>query len=388
MMRAMEAVPEPVGLYIHVPFCAGKCPYCDFYSLRADETAMDEYTKAVCDCLARMARKFPRMADTLYFGGGTPTLLGAKRLCAILARAQECFGLENAEITVEANPNRDLKDIFTALYAAGVNRLSMGLQSALPEELAFLGRAHSPEGARRAVEDARVAGFENISLDLMLGLPHQTEETVRHSVDFCAALGAAHISAYLLKIEEDTPFARRNTAALCPDGDGQADLYLSAVAALAARGYAQYEISSFARDAKYSRHNLKYWNCEEYLGVGPSAHSMAGGERFYYPRDLGGFIADPSRLVREENDCPAVLEQLAGGGAISFEEYAMLRLRLAEGLHFAALRRRYPAVDTAALAAKAGPLAGVGLCAVNGESIALTAKGFLVSNAIIARLVL
>ncbi|MEG0017325.1 MAG: radical SAM family heme chaperone HemW [Hydrogenoanaerobacterium sp.] len=381
----------PMGLYIHVPFCVCKCPYCDFYSLAAqNDNKMDEYTAAVMAALFRASGKFKRSADTVYFGGGTPVLLGERRISKIIQGAHACFDIcEDAEITIEMNPTGDKavqEKLLQGFFAAGVNRLSVGLQSANADELLLLGRQHTAEQAAQTVKAAQSAGFDNISLDLMLGLPQQTVQSVKNSVDFCAELGVKHISAYILKIEEGTAFEKNNTAALCPSDDEQAELYLCAVKRLAEHGFLQYEISNFAKSGFESRHNLKYWTGEEYLGIGPSAHSMMNGERFYYKRSLNGFIADSAAVLREDDDKALLLEQLCGGAGAGAEEYIMLRLRLAQGLLLQELHRLYPQVQLLELIKKAEPMERAGLCNITKKAVCLTAKGFLVSNSVIARL--
>ena len=209
------------GIYIHVPFCAAKCPYCNFYSVKAEESLMDAYTEQICRALEISAGRWQRRADTLYFGGGTPILLGSRRIGRILDTARRHFGLEHAEITLEANPASTLEQTLRDLFAAGVNRLSFGMQSADEEELQILGRRHTAKEAALAVEHAQAAGFSNISLDLMLGIPQQTAQSVEKSVSFCAETGVNHISAYLLKIEEGTPFDQNGGATRYPDPDEQ-----------------------------------------------------------------------------------------------------------------------------------------------------------------------
>lgn len=388
----MSTASAPIGLYIHVPFCKSKCAYCDFYSLAAQSgDKMDSYTAAAKAAVLRGGAKFPRRADTLYFGGGTPTLLGAERLGGLIAAARQGFALApDAEVTVEMNPMGDeesQRGLLCALRAAGVNRLSVGLQSAAAAELELLGRRHTAAQAARAVEAAQAAGFANISLDLMLGIPRQTAASVENSVAFCAALGVSHISAYILKIEDGTAFAKNGTAAICPTDDEQAELYLLAVGLLAQNGYAQYEISNFAKAGCESRHNLKYWNGGEYLGIGPAAHSLMNGERFYYPRSLNGFIADSGAVLRENGDTPAAIEGLCGGAGADIEEYMMLRLRLASGLCFEELTALYPEADIDKIVKKAAPMVRAGLCRATKKALSLTAEGFLVSNAVILRLI-
>ena len=352
-----------IGVYVHVPFCDGKCPYCDFYSLLAGETAKDRYTAALTEALRPYAGA---RVKTVYFGGGTPNLLGAGRLAQISEALRKTLRIApGAEITLEANPTHVDRSFFEEVLAAGFNRLSMGLQSADENELKLLGRKHSPEDVKAAFQAARAAGFENISLDLMLALPGQTWETLKQSIDFAAGLGAEHISAYMLKVEEGTPFFARGVEPL--DGDESADLYLNMVAYLRELGFSQYEISNFSKPGFESRHNLVYWRGEEYLGFGPGAHSFYQGKRFYYDRDLEGFI---------RGDAPA--PDGPGGG---FAEFAMLNLRLSRGLW----RTECPeeSYEKILQNAKKCPTT---LVQADSESIRFTPEGFLVSNALLVKL--
>ena len=402
-----------LGLYLHVPFCDGKCPYCDFYSLKADGDLMDRYVQGMEAALAgwgaksaaasgagqsayaggdahagdaaggRTARpcfagdglrgEDPRVVQTVYFGGGTPNLLGAERLARLLEAVRRAFSvLPDAEITTEANPTQVDAAFFRDLREAGFNRVSMGLQSAQEEELRLLGRKHTARDVERAVAAARQAGFENISLDLMLGLPGGSRERLRSSIDFAAGLGVEHISSYLLKVEEGTPFAARGIQV--PEDDETADQYLFCVDELAKRGYAQYEISNFSKPGRESRHNLVYWRGEEYLGLGPGAHSFYGVRRFFYPRDLKAFLEGSPPRPDGEGGSP--------------EEFAMLNLRLTRGLRREDCRARFGAAgermfETALGNAKKCP---PGLVRADEHSIFFTPEGFLVSNALILRL--
>ena len=367
---------EPLGLYLHIPFCRSKCPYCDFYSVQASEEAMDRYTEALCARMKAAAELFPRRADTLYFGGGTPSLLGAGRLCRLIAGARRLFSLEGAEITLEANPGSVTEEGMKALAEEGVNRVSFGMQSAAEEETAFLGRQHTLRDVENAVSWCRAAGIENISLDLMLGLPGQTQKSLVHSIGFCSGLGVPHLSAYLLKIEPGTPFAREHMETLCPGEDAQAELYLCAVEEIGRRGWRQYEISNFARPGFESRHNLKYWDCREYLGLGPAAHSFIKGRRYFYPRDLQGFLACPSRGMGWREDGP-------GGDR---EEYAMLRLRLAQGLCREDALDRFPGWDAGDIFYRAAPYVRAGFMGQEGSRLYFTPRGFLLSNSILSRI--
>lgn len=347
------------GLYIHVPFCVRKCRYCDFYSV-TELSLTEDYTRAVVRNIGAVRDTF----DTVYFGGGTPSLLTAEQLFRILSAAEICGG---AEVSMECNPNsvtdRYLKDIF----CAGVNRLSFGVQSFNDTELRSLGRLHTAEEAVAAVYSAERAGFENISADLMLAVGGQTMKGLARSLETAAGLPLKHISAYMLKIEEGTPLSGdAEYYKTLPSEDDTADMYLYAVEYLADKGFEQYEISNFSKVGFECRHNLKYWRGEEYYGIGPAAHSFVDGERRYCPKNLQSFLTAET----QEN---VFLEY--GGDA---DERAMLTLRLTkEGLDLS----EYPkAVKPAELLAKNGLLKNE-----NGF-LKLTPKGCLVSNAIIASL--
>lgn len=362
-----------IGVYIHIPFCGKKCPYCDFYSAPASNRSMDRYTATMTERLEAYRNKGVT-ADTLYFGGGTPNLLGGERLSRLIQTARDVFAMPaNSEITVEANPATATPAFFRQIFTSGTNRLSLGLQSANSDELAFLGRRHTQSQAAAAVKAAREAGFSNISLDLMIGLPGQTTEQLGQSIAFCANLGVEHVSSYLLKIEEGTPFfARRNTLSL-PDEDAVSELYFFAVEELARQGFAQYEISNFAKPGYEGRHNLKYWHCEEYLGFGPAAHSFFDGQRFYSSRSLEDFF----------DDQPPISDGKGG----SREEFLMLSLRLTEGVSDAQWQLRFGEPLPSSLLQAAHRYESPGLIAFdNPDRFHLTPKGFLVSNPLLREL--
>ncbi len=354
-----------------MPFCASKCPYCDFYSLRGTPEDFDRYALA---CGARISEELSRrdlMIDTLYFGGGTPSVIGAERLAGLLDAAGKHLTAD-CEITAECNPSGVDLDFFRELFSAGFNRISMGMQSAVDSERRALGRLADAQKVARAVASAKEAGFENISLDLMLGVPGQTAESLDRSLNFCLDCGIKHISMYILKIEEGTVFYKRKNALDLPDEDAQCDLYLQAFDRLEKGGFRQYEISNAAIPGFESRHNLKYWNGEEYLGLGPAAHSFMDGKRFFFPRDTEYFINGGTPIDDGE-----------GGG---FEEYAMLRLRLTEGLTETGVRERFGFSIPGKMRAAAEKFQGTGLAVVDGEGIRLTRQGFLLSNRIIGEL--
>lgn len=362
-----------LGLYIHVPFCEGKCPYCDFYSLAPKAETVDKYVERTLELMAGYGADCAREVGTVYFGGGTPSIIGAERLERLLEGAKRYFHLvRDAEITCEANPTGVSEGFFRQLSAAGFNRLSMGMQSANTEELRLLGRKHGPEGVRQAVEGARTAGFKNISLDLMLALPGSTIESLERSISFAAGLFPEHISAYILKIEPGTPFASRGL--ILPEDDSTADQYLFTVERLRELGYAQYEISNFSRPGFESKHNLCYWRCDEYLGLGPAAHSFYNGRRFHWGRDLSAYL---------RGEGPA--EDGPGGGT---GEFAMLNLRLSRGLMESECADRFGEEGRELFALVRGRAARYPntLLSICPDRVSFTPKGFLVSNALLSRL--
>ena len=369
---------RPLGLYIHIPFCKAKCVYCDFYSLPHGEDRMDAYTDALCAHLTEAAPlAASHTVDTVYFGGGTPSYLGEKRLCKILKVIEKRYQVaRDAEITLEANPDSagDWKAL-RALRRCGFNRISLGMQSACDEELRTIGRVHTMEQVQQAVEAARKAKIQNLSLDLIYGLPHQTQERWMENLAAAVALNPEHLSCYGLKVEEGTPlFAMKDTAGL-PGDEEQADMYLQTVEFLKQYGYEQYEISNFAQPGYESRHNLKYWMLEEYAGFGPGAYSDFGGVRYGYTRDLDGYIAGRLDLAESERISPQEREM----------EYIMLRLRTARGIDIREFENRFRQ-RFAPLAAILESCATHGLARQTETGWCLTPRGFLVSNRIIGDL--
>lgn len=368
---------KKIGIYVHVPYCGAKCAYCDFYSVCSLKTA-DDYTSAVIRELKKFSCLYHKTADTLYFGGGTPTLIGAECLAEITATVKKNFGLlQDCEVTCETNPEQGTFELFSALkQLAGINRLSIGMQSADETELKILGRRHCAPDVAKCVAQACRAGIDNISLDIMLGIPGQTPESLIRTVDFAASLEITHISAYILKIEPRTKFYKLQSEGklMVPDDDRVSDMYLTAAEILEKYGYIQYEISNFAKEGFESRHNLKYWNAQEYLGVGAAAHSFMEGKRFYYENSISRFVSG----------CAPVSEGKGG----DFTEYAMLRLRLNEGLLEEQVKSRFGFAIPDKLRNRARELEKYGLVEQNRDRVALTKTGFLVSNEILSQLLL
>lgn len=363
-----------IGIYIHIPFCIRKCPYCDFYSIPDNEELKERYVSALCrNILSYKGRHIP--ADTVYFGGGTPSLMSVSQTERILSVCSEAFDLHSPEITLEANPCTVNAEKLSDLRKIGINRLSVGIQSAQDGELEFLGRLHNFSAAENAVLTAYRAGFDNISGDLMLGLAGQSMESLDKTLDAMTSLPLSHISAYMLKIEEGTKFDCDEVRKSVADEDTVCDMYLRTVERLADKGFKQYEISNFAKNGRYSRHNLKYWQCGEYLGFGAAAHSYFDNVRFCCPPDIKDYISLPSqpRVVTEENPDKA-------------EEYIMLGLRLKQGISVEKTAEMKGVGFSRRLAGKAALLAENGLCEICGDNVSLTPKGFLVSNVIINQL--
>lgn len=326
-----------LGIYIHIPFCVRKCDYCDFYSVPGRDGRMDEYLHALEVHIAESAPQAEiYTVNTIYFGGGTPTFFGAERLARLLQIVRKQFNVsKDCEITVECNPDSADQDTLLTLKKAGVNRLSMGVQSAQDKELEEIGRVHSFAQATRAFQRARDAGFDNISLDLIYGLPDQTMESWKESVEALLKLNPEHLSCYGLKLEHGTPLYERREQEQMADDDTQADMYLWMVERLKNAGYGQYEISNFARPGRQSRHNLKYWMGEEYIGFGPSAHSYFGQQRYSFVRDLDAYVKGVLYNGKILDESTRINRREMG------KEYLMLRMRTIWGVEENEYRERF-----------------------------------------------
>ncbi len=371
---------KKAGLYIHVPFCLKKCNYCDFYSLPADNDLKERYTNALIAQIREKALFYSdRIIDSVYIGGGTPTFLGAQLLCLIISQVYSHFNIESgAEFTVETNPGISKKNELSALHLSGVNRLSIGLQSANADELELLGRIHSLDDYTRTIDDARFAGFKNISADIMFSLPSQSMEKLDKTLDFVISSAPEHISAYSLKIEPGTPFYNMREGFILPDEDADADMYLSICDRLEKSGYNHYEISNFAKDTMESRHNLRYWHCKEYIGLGPGAHSYIDGVRYAYSKNISDYIRVYAVGDLGENNI--ISEKALIDASESTKECLMLGLRLSRGVNNTLLEKIAP-LDV--IYDKILPLEQNSLIKITKDGIALTNKGMYVSNAVI-----
>lgn len=357
------------GVYFHIPYCFSRCRYCDFYAAGASRAVPDAYVDALLKALAGFSDALPGPPDTVYFGGGTPSLLTPAQAERLLAAAAPRPG---AEVTLEANPETVTLEQLQGYRAAGVNRLSIGVQSARDSQLRTLGRPHTARQAAAAFAMARQAGFANLSGDIMLALPHYSRAEFDETLALIQEGGANHISAYLLKIEPGSAFGRRPPEGL-PGADEAAGFYLYAVERLAAAGYQQYEISSFARPGFEGRHNRIYWDCGDYLGLGPAAHSCLGGKRFYYPADTAAFLTGASQPVAD-GDCGA-------------EDYLILQLRLSTGLDLAEYQRRGGPAFTPHQRAFLAHCQQAGYLTLTPSRLTLTPLGMIVQNAILEELI-
>ena len=354
---------DSFGIYLHIPYCRSKCRYCDFYAKPGARGVPQAYV----DALLRELHKQDRRPDTLYFGGGTPALLSPPQVQALIEAAAP---LPGAEITLEANPDCVTPESLRGLRAAGVNRISFGVQSADDAQLRRLGRTHTAAAAADALRWAREAGFPEICGDIMLALPRYTRQEFDGTLALLQQGGCTHISAYLLKIEPGTAFAVRPPEGL-PSADEAADFYLYAVRRLEEEGYRQYEISNFARPGHQGRHNLLYWNCRDYWGVGPAAHSCLQKVRRFWPDDAQGFM-EGSTAEQWEGVCDA-------------EDFLLMQLRLTTGMdldEYARWGGRFSPGQMDFLR----QCVAAGYARFDGRRLQLTPSGMIVQNAILEAL--
>ncbi|MBQ8340793.1 MAG: radical SAM family heme chaperone HemW [Clostridia bacterium] len=372
---------QKLGLYLHVPFCLRKCHYCDFYSAPSDKGARTDYVRALCRHLEAEAPELQNYTvDTVYIGGGTPTLLDGSDFKAILDTVRAHFALEaDAEITAECNPVTNAEGMAEGLVAAGVNRLSIGLQSAHDSELQLLGRPHGYAEFEQTYRAARRAGFENISVDLMFGIPGQSRESFAQTLETVEGLSPEHISAYGLRIEEGTPFYDMRKRLPLPSEDVESDMAELVATRLTDAGYEHYEISNYAKAGRRSRHNMRYWLGTDYLGFGPGAHSYLRGVRFETSPDRAAYLAAVASghfAALRQNQEPIT-------GKEQIDEYVMLRMRLFDGIDLADFSHRF-GTDFEDLYGNTAPLAAAGFLKKTPERLAFTERGMRVSNAFLS----
>ena len=365
---------DSAALYVHLPFCPYICPYCDFVKWAFRPDAARAYLRAL---EAEIAGAPHVTATTLFFGGGTPNTYEPHEIAAVIAQLRERFGLrDEAEISVEINPDLGLCERLGGLREAGVNRLSIGVQSFDARELRTLGRRHSADDVAVVVERARAAGLSNISIDLMFGVPGQTEESWAASLDRALALGITHVSTYGLTIEDDTPYARwyqREPGAFFDD-EREAALYQIAIDRTAAAGFEHYEISNFARPGFRCDHNANYWRNGSYLGLGVGAASYRVGVRSTHTRDLQTYID----AALGGGPIPGESEELVGDERTG--EATMLALRTLEGVNVRAFSERYEVNFLDRYAGVIAELCDAGLLAADDERVWLTARGRFLAN--------
>ena len=369
-----------LGLYIHVPFCKQKCNYCDFYSCASSER-VSSYINALITHIKAEAHLYKDYEiDSVFFGGGTPSLLEASDFKRIAEALKDSFNFSsNCEFTVEANPCTISREKLLSYKKSGVNRLSIGLQTTFDDKLRELGRIHTYGEFVENFNLARACGFDNISVDVMYSLPNQTVDELLQTLVAVCDLSPEHISSYCLKIEEKTVFGKIKDTLSLPSEDTEYEMYISMCALLEKRGYMQYEISNFAKAGRESRHNLKYWQSEEYVGFGPSAHSYVNGKRYYYSPNLSSYINSVEQSgtvekIYEDGENERNLDEIS-----QTDEYVMLKLRLSKGISedefFARfgmpLLEKYPKI-TAYLDS--------GYMKKSNGSYSFTPKGFFVSN--------
>lgn len=328
---------DKLGLYIHIPFCVKKCNYCDFCSFDNAAGEKSRYIDAViCEMKAYKDKTNGRIFDTVYIGGGTPSVLPPDEILKLGHAIKDIFNIEeNAEFTFETNPQSGIKDVLLAAKEIGVNRLSIGLQSSHDDELTILGRSHTKSRFSECYHTAREIGFENISIDIMTALPGQTMDRLISTAKYITDLAPEHISAYTLKIEEGTPFYKIRDTLDLPDEDLQSEMYLKLTDYLENCGYNQYEISNYAREGYHSRHNTRYWQAREYIGIGVSAHSYFEGARYSNTNSLNAYIESAKEGIFSYEDKVVLSE------CDLIEEYIMLSLRLKTGLDFSVFESKF-----------------------------------------------
>jgi oxygen-independent coproporphyrinogen-3 oxidase len=370
-----------LGLYLHIPFCAAICNYCNFNRGLLDDAVKRRYVDALVTEIERAAEPATPV-DTIYFGGGTPSLLTAPEIARVLDACRRSFTLAgDHEITLEANPETISRDLLAGYRAAGVNRLSFGVQSFDDRELRRLGRLHSADTARRAVATAREAGFDNLSLDLMMWLPEQRVEEWLTSVDALIALGPDHASLYLLELYPNAPLKEDMARAgwsLAPDDDA-ATMYLDGLARLEAAGYEQYEISNVARPSRRARHNIKYWQDGEWLGFGCGAHSTRHGIRW---RNVA---ATMDYIARIGEGADVVAERRAMDAEERLEDALFTGLRLVAGIDLETIAARYGVDVWSRYGAELQRAVDAGLLLHEPRRrLALTRRGMLLANEVMA----
>ena len=363
-----------IGLYIHVPFCVRKCNYCDFASVSADSALKEKYIYHLCSEIQSYRCEKPRI-NSIFFGGGTPSLLSPKDIYLLRKSIDDAFITDgNTEFTVEVNPGALSEESLLAFLDCGANRFSIGLQSIHENEMKILGRIHNYEDFLSTYKLLRRDRVNNVSVDLMFGIPEQTVQSFEKTLSEIIKIAPEHLSAYGLILEEGTPLYKAKSSLNLPTEDEERQMYLRACEMLASADYRHYEISNFSRKGYSCKHNLKYWKDEEYIGVGLSAHSYYKGVRYGNSRRFDEYFANKGRELNELTD-----------EDVKFE-YTMLALRLSEGISLSDYENRFRENFLSGKEKNISTLKGHGLIRLEGDRLFLTEKGFWVSNSVITEL--
>lgn len=384
MITNSKKIRGSVGIYVHIPFCVAKCNYCDFYSKPSGKNCVSDYVDALCKQIETESIFYKsRYFDTVFVGGGTPSILPGECAKKLLETIKSSFNLtQGAEFSLESNPETITKEKLTLYKKHGVNRLSMGLQSADDEELKTLGRIHTYEKFEQSFLLARKCGFNNINVDIMYGLPGQTVDKFAKTVDRVCALSPEHISAYCLKIEEKTYFFKVKDTLDIPNDDTEYDMYMSLCKQLKKYGYEQYEISNFSKVGHRCLHNMKYWRDEEYIGFGPSAHSFIDGLRYFYKSDTDEYVS----AIKKGNMPQKITEnKYAPTKEDNADEYIMLGMRLADGIDAKIFKERF-GIDFEEYCVGIERFVKPGFIKKCDGVYAFSEKGFFVSNYILSEM--
>ena len=380
---SLNQTPEPAGIYVHFPFCERKCPYCDFYSI-CDPSLHRPFMDALSREIELTAAQFKR-CDTVYFGGGTPTVMGAETITAVLKKLKLHFDiLPDSEITIEANPGTVTRQALEACRQAGITRINIGVQSFDDDNLNFLGRIHTAAEARTALRWSAKSGFDSIGLDLIYGLPGQTINDWQSDLQTALTFAPDHLSCYTLTIEPGTPLERDLQHGLFQVLEDRqvARMLKTTVAFLADNGYRQYEVSNFARiPASRSRHNLKYWTFVPYLGLGPSAHSFEPPVRHWNKADVSAYIRD-----LERGELPVEGSETLNRRQMMIEA-VYLGLRLNEGMTIEAFEERFQVSFSKTFGHVTEALEKNGLLTVAANRCALTTDGLALMDSVVGRMV-
>lgn len=379
LQKSVNSQKESVGIYLHIPFCKQKCNYCDFCSSPSFIDKADEYTDALLKEIDTYKSADKIYVDSVFFGGGTPSILPSEQFIKIVEKLNEIFFIGNdAEITLEANPKTLTAEKLEVYKKCGVNRLSIGMQTIHENELKKLGRIHNFEDFLTSFRIARNAGFDNINIDLMYGIPEQTVESFKKTLETVISLSPEHISCYGLIIEENTPFYELKGTLNLPKENDELDMYDACVNELSIAGYRHYEISNYSKEGYICRHNMKYWTLDEYIGFGISAHSFYNGRRYYNKSDFGEYISS-NCLNYRQNETDFI--------GIDYNEYIMLRLRISDGIVFREFKDIFGFDFRAGREELLKRYVEAGYAVYSDNSFFLTDKGFYLSNAIISTLI-